>query len=306
MIHDVRELIARTRAHPSGNGFYIGLCPAHDDDNASLWIRLATGRFGCFAGCSQRQIESSLGERNATFVQTPHRQIACEEPTQGHARRKRLERLWSEALPVQRGDPVARYLEHRGISLAAYPKALRHHPNCFYQDSKDKNFRIYLPAMLALIVDVDDVPVAIQRIYLTAGGAKAVELLPSGKHGVKKMLGPLTGGAVRLFQPTNGTIYVAEGIETALGFTAHTGNPTWSGVSANGLERLQFPDSIERVVICPDLGTPGLEAAERLARRLCKQGLSVEFMAPPAGIAEGKGIDWLDVFEAMKGRSNNE
>lgn len=102
----------------------------------------------------------------------------------------------------------------------------------------------------------------IHRTYLLDdGSAKAPP--------VKKMLGPVAGGVVRLAPfPEDGRIGVAEGIETALSAQAIFGVPNMAALSADGLRRWRWPDGATHVTIFADAGLPGMQAAVTLADQL--------------------------------------
>ena len=77
------------------------------------------------------------------------------------------------------------------------------------------------------------------------GKAKAIEP-------VKRFIGPVGGGAVRL-APAVDTVAVCEGIETGLSYMEATGTPTWAALSARGIRSLILPDESSRSSLRPIL-----------------------------------------------------
>ena len=61
-----------------------------------------------------------------------------------------------------------------------------------------------------------------------------------------------SGGAIRLFQPVDGVLGIAEGIETALAAHCLTGLPVWATCTADALARVVIPQAVQKVVIFAD------------------------------------------------------
>lgn len=201
-------------------------------------------------------------------------------------KRKALNAVWAESVPVVRGDPVCEYLEGRGIVLSHIPPSLRFAPRLkYYRD--DKTLYGHYQGMLAIVTAPDGSGATIHRTYLS-GKQKAD--VPSPK---KLMQGlPTKGAAIRL-SPIAETIGVAEGIETALSASMLFGVPTWACVSANGVETFQPPEGVRRVVIFGDNDENyvGQSAAYKLACHLVRTGFEADVR-----ICTEHGKDWADVL----------
>lgn len=216
-----------------------------------------------------------------------------------------LRALWREALPVVDGDPVARYLEQRGVRPAVIPLALRCHPALpYWQTGGARPVRLgAFPALLAAVQGGDGVTVAIHRTYLDGQGGKLALLDPASGEALpaKKLKtrrdGVMPGAAVRLFSPVDGRLVVAEGIETALAVHLITGVPVWACVSAAGLASVVLPADVQEVFIAADNDPNGAgqRAAGVLEERLKQEGRAgcVLFPSTP-------GLDWLDVLNAER------
>ena len=200
--------------------------------------------------------------------------------------------LLAQTLTIKSGDPVTCYLEARGLNLETWPQTLRYHPNLDYWHEGQCIGRF--PAMIGAITDPLGQMVSLHRTYLTQDGSKAkVEI-------VKKFTAAsasLSGCSVKLFNPImlNGVnhIAVAEGIETALACYTASATPTVSAVSAHGLERYQWPESVQSLIIFTDndLSLVGQRAGNALAKRAQSNGLLVRVLTPPE-----VGTDWADVW----------
>ena len=118
-------------------------------------------------------------------------------------RAARAMRIWAETIPAE-ATQVEVYLRSRAITLPV-PTTLRFHPRLWHWPTRQ-----FLPAMVALVTDVDDRPVAIHRTFLRHSGRGKALVNQS-----KLSLGPTGGGAIRL-GPPGPAILIAEGIETVL------------------------------------------------------------------------------------------
>jgi putative DNA primase/helicase len=136
-----------------------------------------------------------------------------------------------------------------------------------------------MPAMIAMVCDAEGRAVTIHRTYLTMDGKKADIKSP------KKLMPPkgtVSGCAVRLFDPENGLLGVAEGIETAVSCQQLFGIPTWAAISTNGIETFIPPKGVRKVVIYADNDPnfAGQKAAYVLANRLYLKDFIVEVLIP--------------------------
>jgi len=184
------------------------------------------------------------------------------------------------------GSLVARYLTGRG--LAVPPAAdLLFHPDLTHWETKTG-----YPAMLGQVRDRDGAVIGLHRSYLAIEGA-AVAKAPLDK--AKKMLGRVAGGAVRLAELGDGDrLALSEGIETGLAvMTACPDLPVWATLSTSGVEQVDLPPGVRRVLILADndASGAGLRAAEAAARRLRAQGRDVAVVLPPE-----EGEDFNDLL----------
>lgn len=182
--------------------------------------------------------------------------------------------IWDEAKVIVRGDPVDCYLRNRGVGLDEYPSALRYHSRLCYERNA------HYPAMLALVRAGGKV-VGVHRTYLQDGKKAPVDA-------PRKLLG--TEGLIPLARH-EGTLGVAEGIETALAAAKRFAIPCWSTINAGGMERMRIPDGVRRLHVFADhdASFTGQRAAYALAYRAHEQKVEVHVHLP------SQIGDWADV-----------
>jgi putative DNA primase/helicase len=212
-------------------------------------------------------------------------------PKESH--RRRLQRTWEGAHPLDPADPVMRYLAHRGLALppTQIPPALRYHPHLRYVPQDEGQPITWHPGMVARIDDAQGRPVNLHRTFLTLDGHKAA--VPDVRKWMTPAVeGSTKGGAIRLYRPGD-TLAITEGIETALAVHLSTGLPVWAALCASLMAEVMIPATVQLVVICADHdhNQTGLTAARCLASRLLTEGRRVKIVLP-----ETAGTDWLDVF----------
>jgi putative DNA primase/helicase len=269
-----------------------GWCKLFLDGRAGVYGDHRTGLSGVWAAKSTKPPTLAQRQQNATELRLARDDAAATQAVHWAIAASRNAELWAQGVPITVGDPVAQYLESRGIHLDSWPEALRYHSVLDYWH--DGRLMGRHPAMLGAVTDATGKLVSVHRTYLTKDGRKAD--LPI----VKKLTGcsaRLAGCSIKLYQPARiqGLEYigVAEGIETALACFAASGTPTVSAISAQGMERYQWPEGVKNLIIYADndLSQVGQRAADGLARRASKAELPVRVLTPPHA-----GTDWADVW----------
>ena len=174
-----------------------------------------------------------------------------------------------EPLAGTRGET---YLAGRGLKDPASPDLL------FHPDLTDFETRRGYFGIVATIRNGAGEPTGgIHRTFLTDDGTGKA---PPGR----KMLGPVAGGSVRLWPILDGSLGIAEGIETALAvMQIFPGVSCWAALSADNISRWEWPRGVEEVTIFRDAGEPGEKAAATLAGRLVAAGIRCRIVAPLRG-----------------------
>ena len=188
--------------------------------------------------------------------------------------RARLRRIATQSKHTRPGDPVFQYLVARGLS--EIPPGLRTHLDLpYFEGTRVKG--VY-PAMLGVYSGPDGLGVTMQVTYIKDGTKAPVD-------SPKKTLPPvrsMEGGAVRLWPLMNGTLAVAEGVETACAAHEKFGVPAWATLSDNNLAKFQPPEEVETLLVVSDhdRSFAGQAAAFALAKRQKARGVKVQLVMP--------------------------
>lgn len=257
-------------------------CPAHDDRNPSLSVRVGERRllFHCFAGCAAPSIIRALGAQRLLAPERSNVAGATDSPADlGRSNRNAAARLWAAAREIH-GTPAQAYLLSRGLDLAVAD--LRFHARTPCGRGRLVEFH---PAMLAAVRDERGL-VAVYRTFLDAASPRLAAL----PH-PKRALGRLGAGAVRLLPPQGGLLGWAEGIETAMSATLLTGIPCWALLGTSRFARVALPAGLDRLVLFLDHDSAG-RRAEALVRQAghCG-GVTLDVRYPPR-----PDSDWNDVL----------
>jgi putative DNA primase/helicase len=265
----------------------------------SGWCLLfADGEGGCF-GCWRLGITENWQAKNVRRLSTSERLARAKLITQTAKERQREQAMvwaqnrirnaatWNLSKPISEGDPVALYFANRGLGDAwRQCSSVSHLANHAYYDQGKLAGRFSV--MVAPITSRTGEAVALHRTYLTKDGKKAD--VPTVKK-LTSASASLSGGSIKLFEPVNGILGVAEGIETALAASLGSKLPTQAAYSASGLVSFMWPSSVRHLVVFADHDVAGIEAAEKLSQRALIRGLSVKVLTPTT-----RGSDWLDVW----------
>lgn len=255
-----------------------------------------------FGGDYKRAVpwaKSWLGLDNAdpARIETQRRQAAAAnaarerlEAEDREKRRRRAEALWLEARPLERGDPVDRYLRSRAIDLGELghaPGTLRHHPALGYYVPRPEGgfeLRATLPAMVAHINSIEGKVIGVHRTWLKPDGSgKAGEAELGRDHrgrpcDAKKVLGSWQEGHIKLWlgrTPEGARIkgplrampgkrlHLSEGIED--GLTAAVADPrivVAAMVTIGNMPIMPLPEQASEIVMLRQNDPAGSRAAE--------------------------------------------
>lgn len=259
-----------------GRGSWIcNQCGAGDGMDIALKFTGMT-----FADCA-KAIRERIGEATE---RKPKKEIDPE------LARKACLALWRGSVPVFDCEAAA-YLRSRRLT-GPYPLQLRFHASA---EVSDHPTRRTLPAMLAKVSDHAGNGVNIHRTYLD-GGHKARWTAPGEtvEASCRRMMpGTLPADAAIRLAPHNGTLGVAEGIETALSVTRDFGLPCWALINSTQLGRWIVPADVRELHIFGDNDPKfgGQAAAYRLAHRAACMAEAPRVIPR---IPEKIGTDWAD------------
>lgn len=240
----------------------------------------------CANGCTRGVLDEAARNALGGAWTAPRRQDEAQVAIAREARQAAAQRLWAGSTPLRLSDPAARYLVRRGIGHAINAAPLRFRGDCGHPEGGR------LPAMVALVQDVEGQPVAVHRTFLTADGSKA------SADPVKASLGPVWGGAVRL-DPAAPELVIGEGIETAASAGLLLRLPAWAAISAGNLARgLLLPPEVRAVVIAADPDPAGRNAAAGASTRWQAEGRRVQIATPDVA-----GRDFNDLLQERARRA---
>ena len=236
--------------------------------------------FAC-ASCGDRDSIVDAVRRVAGGEVLPQR--TAEDHGDAQARRDRKQaaalRMWNGSGPAP-STIADTYLTGRALPGLAASPALRFRLEVPHPEGGT------LPAMVALVVDMNGNPMAIHRTYLRRDGCGKADVEPP-----KATLGPVWGGAIRL-DPVAPAMVIGEGIETSASAGRLIRLPAWAAVSAGNLARgLVLPPEVRSVVIAADADEAGERAARDAALRWARDGRRVRIARP-----DQAGRDFNDVL----------
>lgn len=217
--------------------------------------------------------------------------------------REKIEKIWDGCVPYscRITEPMRLYLQSRelvfNVDEVEKSDCLRFNPEMPYYD-EDGNEVGKFPAIVCAIRDVEGNLVTLHRTYLTKSGKKAKVVNAKKMMPVPEGL-DVNGAAVRLGEPTEGILGLAEGLETALSAYRLTQIPVWSTVNATLMESFEVPAGVHTVLIWADKdkSVTGEKSANVLKAKLEKLGIQVYVLLPKLPIpAKAKGVDWNDVL----------
>ena len=235
----------------------------------------------CFkSGCNFRDIAhaANLPASGAQVDSTARKEAKQKQAKYAAAMLAQARSLWDAAKPIA-GTKAEAYLRRRGIT-AKLPDSLRFVPNIYHTSSSTY--------VCALVANVEPTG-GIHRTFLTKQSHQVTQC-------PKMMLGPCSGGAVRLSDGC-GPLVVCEGIETGLSLVQGLGEQSprfWAVLSAIGVKALYLPVEACGLIIARDndKNGAGQQAAFVLADRATALGWEVSIMDP------GDGRDFNDVLMA--------
>jgi hypothetical protein len=270
---DIADIVGRYVALKQRGHEHRGLCPFHAENTPSFKADRRRQRYKCFGcGAGGDVIDFLMAVENLDIGSAIKRlrELAgsgaeparvwstVEADAEGEAKKAYALGVWAAAGPIVDALPLRYLREVRGLH-GWRPDALRwHRSGC----------------IVAPVTGPEGDLTAIWRIWPRLEGK--VE---------RKGLGPVKGGACRLFPGKGHRLLIAEGIEDALAGRMLTGLPAWAATSASNMAALVLPEQYREVLILADRDDNGvgLESARALASRLRSEGRKAVVRLPVAG-----------------------
>ncbi len=213
-----------------------------------------------------------------------------------------IQKIWGNSNSIM-DSPVHQYLDNRGIKITRTDLQeiwdIRYNPKLYHTLSKK-----YYPSMIAGIkIYPSNNITAIHITYLNSTTGSKADIAPN-----RKISGSIKGGAVQIYTPVeweerlaiteqdNGkvsndpkysinacnTLYLAEGIETALSVYKIYDQATWAVLSANNYQDLILPKRsiVSHIVICADNDNAGIEKAKEASKKWQYMGYETKIISP--------------------------
>lgn len=314
----------------TGGGICNTCGSRHDGFAVLMWInhwdfKQTLNQVADYLGVEKQPVEPvhPAGNKNADREETatavaplvdarPRNVPVKHQPYEGGYNAKlheRIRKLWADCMPYssRQAEPVRRYFNSRQIWFdvdeVEKSDSLRFKPDLPYYEEDGREAGTF-PAIVCAIRDVAGNLITLHRTYLTTAGNKAKV------DNVKKMYPvpegcELSGASVRLGEPKEGILGLAEGLETALSVYRITQIPVWSTVNATLMAAFEVPAGVHTVLIWADKDQSytGEKSAYILKARLECLGLKAFVLLPALPIpAQAKGVDWNDVLMKEGGR----
>ena len=209
------------------------------------------------SGCSFVDIIAALGLRGGDYTAPSPQELTIRQKEAEEKRQKDLERcrkIWDQAEPIT-GTKGEAYLRGRGIT-APLSDELRWRRDILHAPSGR-----WCSAIIA-------------RVEPT-GGLHRTFLFPDSKRD-KLMLGPCSGGAVRLAEGS-GPLLVGEGIESTLSawqLMERDDLTVQAALSTSGMRGLILPQERGELIVAVDGDAPGRVAGADLGRACDQSGLA--------------------------------
>jgi putative DNA primase/helicase len=203
-----------------------------------------------------------------------------------------IDRIRDGLKPINGECAASRYLANRGLKVLP-SKDLYFHPGVDYYMNGQGAIH---PAMVGIFRNVDSKGSTLHITFLTKDGKKADVENPKK---IMPVVLPLPGCAIKLFEPDNGVLAVAEGIETSIAIRQMDALPVWACGNASQMASLDVPESVNELVIYADEDESftGQQAAYTLAKRMKAKGKQVKvirlFDRKPV-IDPGEKYDFLE------------
>lgn len=198
-------------------------------------------------------------------------------------------------------DGAFLYLKSRGLvsCLDDVPDDLLFCESCEYKFEDDSKKEIN--ALIAIVRNQSGGIIGCHRIYIE-NGKRANVPVP------KKFLGSFVSGcSIRLSQPKNGVLGVAEGLETAMAANALFGIPCVSTINCSNLERYLPPEDVKTLIVFGDNDSSfsGQKSAYTLAFNLTNR-IKSNKISVIVNIPDDIDMDYNDVLLGSKKNEENK
>ena len=209
--------------------------------------------------------------------------------------------IYNKGIPIQ-GTLAEKYLKEVRGSNCSIPADFR-----FCAKLKHPDLGTMVAALIAPIRNQYDEIQGVVRIFLDPTGNK-LNTTYTDSYGQKQLatvkanLGVMANNGVIINPKRSSTVYITEGIETALSILeARSQDRVIAALSVTNLKNVPLPDSTRTVVLCADCdgtNTHSHQALIKAADSYLERGLKV-YIAYPEKNFDLKKIDFNDVLKSL-------
>jgi DNA primase len=284
------DIVSRyTQLRPAGHG-RTGLCPFHEEKNASFVVSDDVGLYYCHAcHAGGDVIDFVKAMNNCSFIDAVKiisGTIVTLDVTRYRQQGRKLEHAkravaiayarfqWQEGVPIE-GTPAELYLRSRGIECDI-PSSIRYGRPHLWTNlmTGDKGPR--QDALIAACNDVSGRITGVQRIFLQPNGTIARLQKP------KRNVGVIKGGALRL-GPEGPEIIVCEGPEDGLTLAqTMPSTPVCVSLGSGNMAAMILPPGVKRILVAGDNNQAGRMAARLACDAFRSQGRQATPIFPDA------------------------
>lgn len=299
--HNLSDIVGQfTALKRRGSHELVGLCPFHDERTPSFEVNDTKGLYHCWGcGASGDAITFLMERHNMRFVDAVRSLDGDAFPTvspEDRARRQRLDAavaqerierakaIWSGARSPA-GTAAEVYLRQaRGLSLEL-PASIRFAMTPRWQNSETGEVGRNLPALVCAMQDCDAKVVAVQCVFLEAGGRRKYSRRRADGTPAKAKLtfGQTAGSAFRASEGDTDELILCEGPEDALTLAQELpGRAVWASCGTDLLWQVAIPARFSMITLAGDNNRPGRAAVAKAADVYQERGLRVRTMFPDA------------------------
>lgn len=288
-----------------------GPCPQCGGKDRFRWSRAKE-----WAHCNQCGSMSAM-DLAIAYTGKPFKELAIEiKPILGHVKmtttpefkndeieknKARLQAIHKGLSSLSGSCPASTYIASRGLSVLPEKDSYYHSGVPYYEDgNKIGQFN----SIVSVFRNANGETCSYHITYLSDDGKTKRDISVPKK--ILPAIRPLAGSSIKLFNPVNGVLAVAEGIETALAVHQLEGVPVWATGNAQLMSVMEFPEDLKELWIYADSDAnyTGQKAAYTLANRAALKGIKTRVCIIQDGekwlTDRGVKADFLDYLLLQK------
>ncbi|MBX9815167.1 MAG: DNA primase [Proteobacteria bacterium SG_bin5] len=297
--HNLSDIVGRyTTLKRRGTHELVGLCPFHDERTPSFEVNDAKAVYHCWGcgasgdaitflmeRCGMRFVDAVRSLDSDAFPIVSPEDRAKRQRLNREAAQERIDRarsIWSAAR-APAGTAAEVYLRRaRGLSLDL-PATVRFAMTPRWRNMETGEVGRDVPAVVCAMQDHDAEVVAVQCVFLEAGGRRKYSRRRADGAPAKAKLtfGQTAGSAFRAAEGNTAELVLCEGPEDALTLAQELpGRAVWASCGTDLLWQVAIPPRFSLITLAGDNNEPGRAAVAKAAEVYQLHGLRVRTMFP--------------------------